>query len=640
MSHWSVNMADSNQGCAKLPGCRSTASPTLLDMPRVVHQNPYRPLRLRNLEEASRSRPRPKKEKGHYRTNSGSDVMWKCIDEFMLQGKPKSSKPITGNDTSRPYARRPSHNSIRHSSRSHQSYCGTSTTSHRSQEQRRRQAKGDKPEYEAQSYTVWGDLKNLIRSNWYNHAERKTTLAKQPEREDRKAAKARAEKAAVTTPIYGSMRTHSSVRQFQRGSCDSVKKPQSAVTRKKVGATPGTYPSDDKKPVMAYQKGLRTVAKHAVQVRGLPRTHASVHIIKQMPSNGSAVRSTRLSPDSPDHKQSRLTRLGDFMEELAFPRAPSPPPKDTPRQQTPNTKPVQRSLNPLQCDVCGAEPAPGLAFSATNLWLCSGCLDPHSPFEAPPEAKEGSMSGLQHATSSSKHPTVNHWTLSRSRSPLSMISRSRSRSRRLSEDEALDIGDVEIIPLSDWHRHSNDVHPGLRQPPTPAHRPNMVPPSKEDPSVWRDSRLSSPHPAKPLFISAGNPCPQDKQRQPSLPPTTAGVSPRPPLRAKPRAASSIYPDDLVPIVPDVPLPPIPASLKNATREDKKDSFYPLPPAPSRSPSPKLTNAKYKKPTVEGVEGGERDVEKLRVRETSPMNRRSSFYGFYAPILRELGSSEG
>ncbi|KAL9632254.1 MAG: hypothetical protein Q9164_005434 [Protoblastenia rupestris] len=622
MSHPSRDMADQNQDYANLCSSRSAKPYGRPDLSRVEHQTSHRPMQLRNHEESSRSRSKATVEKDNNKAGSEFDLMWKYIDEFLLLGKSKSSKPAGNDDRSRPQMR-PSYNTASRPDPSRQtSHRSPSRQTGKSREPRQRQAKVDGRNEDEQRYTFWGELKSLIKSTFNTSSERKAALATQHECQAREAAKARAEKAATPTPIYDSMRSRFSVRQSQRRSPNSVSKPQPAVTRTKLEATPGTYPFIDRKPVPTYQKELKSVPKHAVKVTELPRTHDSVHLVRQMPSNASKSRPEGFKSSAIDKKQGRATRLGDFMVDSA----PSPPSKDNPNFLASSSKPAQRSLDPLQCNVCGAEPGPGFAFSKTNLWLCPSCLDPPSPFEAPPTPKEDRNSRSQRAQSSFERSTVGQSTLSRSCSPLSAI----SRSRRLSEDEAFDISDGEISPISDWHRNSNDIHPALRQPPTPAHRPTVTPQTRENTSAWGNTSIPTIDPSKVHFDPTYNPLPlppkqKGKQRQPSHSPIPGANLPSP-LRTNKarRAASSIYPEDEPPAIPDVPLPPIPAIFRTAPHEEPRKSFYPS--TPGNSP-PRLTKARY-------VDGEQGRLGILGILDSEALHRRSSFYGFYAPILRE------
>ena len=642
---------NNNHDYANLGSSRSPPASDRNGMPQVERHNSHRPIHLRNLEQASRSSAKPKKankkEKSHYKAGSEFDLMWKYIDEFLLLGQSKKqSKPMVSNDRSRSHARHPSHVSPAGSpqqsdpSDGHQS---SSTYSEKLREQRRWQAKRDQLDYEARHYTLWGELKYLVKSALINRAERKSVSAKQHGDEEREAVKRRAEKASYPTPIYDSMRTHFSVRQSSCRNANGVTQPEPAVTRTRKDDMPTAHPFVARKTSPADQKDRRALSHHASEVTQPPRTHDSVHFADQMPFNTSTMGNGKSQLNSANGRQNRATQFSDFMEETSrLPDAPPPPPpKDTQIRGTQNAKTAQRSLNPLQCNVCGAEPGRGFAFSDTNLWLCPDCLHPASPYEAPPSPTEGRKPLPYHVASSSQDSKAAHLALGKTRSPLSMI----GLSRHLSEDEAFDFHEYDVSPLSERGAFDVDeIKPVLHQAPTLARKPTIAQPRKEPTTIWTGSQLPGIDTAKTSFDPAGNPLParshaKGKQRESSTNPT-AGIKPPFPSRSKkPRAASSIYPDeDALPAIPHIPLPPIPALFVSKGHEEKRKSFYPMTPgvSSSRLPSPeregtdgeKLTKMKYENP--KGEEG------RSDARETLPANRRSSFYGFYAPILREHG----
>ncbi|KAL9098279.1 MAG: hypothetical protein Q9163_006041, partial [Psora crenata] len=412
-------MPDRNQDYINLRHGRPASSSTHHEISRIerrIHQNPTQ---LQECQQASGARSKARKV-FHYRAGSEFELMWKYIDEFLLLGKSSPSNEIASNARSSSYSHSARHNAasrpVRPPKPSHRSPC---PVTYGLKEQRQKQTKIEQPECGMQQNTVWSEFKDLINSGWCRYTEGRATQAKERERGDREAARARAEKAAMPTPIYDSTRAQVPIRQAHGGSQSGGKTPRLSMAGTTPEATLGTYPFIYRKPVFINQKELKTVPKHDVKVIGLPQVHESVHVVQHRASSIRTVRPRRPKLQAMDDLQNRVTRFGDFMADPASPIAP-PPPRS------------RRNLTTSsQCHVCGAEQALGFGFSSTGLWLCPRCLNPAFPVEAPRVAKGDRKSDVQHASPSPKDLAMKQSTLSRSRSPLSMISRSLS----LSEDD-------------------------------------------------------------------------------------------------------------------------------------------------------------------------------------------------------------
>ena len=464
-------MVDPNSDYSRLQSSRIQDSDDHR-MSRVTCQPSHRPLHLRSLEEASRAPSKQKSQPNRSKFQSGMKIqvqhMSLFIDEILLGGR-KPSKQSASHQHTKSQTRTTSRETACHSNElSHPPY--RRPRSKASQELRQVRAKQNELEENAQHYGLWGEIKYLIKSAILGRAERKAYAARQQQREQRAAARARAEKAALPTPICSAKRSHNLQR---RNSHDSIIRPQPAVTRSKKEVPPKAYPSVHRKPVPKRTEPRPDISEdtsdphRATLVKQDPSRHQSVHLITHMASTASSFDSKKVKLKyGPDKRQDRVTQLGDFMgnpEEVI----PPVPPKDT---ILTNTKPSSPKLAP--CSVCGALPGleSGFTWTATNLWLCPTCVDPiRSPFEAPPSPKPHHNSP-HHTPTSTKISSIRDSVIQKHCSPLSELALRGRCYSDVSAQDALSYNDDGCVsPLGEWEHGQIDM--SARMPPTRAHPP-------------------------------------------------------------------------------------------------------------------------------------------------------------------------
>ena len=606
-------MPDSNADNSHL--CRSSnADCHRSAMSRVAHQTSNRPMHLSNLDDSSfqtrKETIRPTRSKAQKRMKTEIDFFWEFIDEILLRGKNQHPKQSVSKQNSKLQSRTTPHETFRSSSNPY------SSSHHRAGPRASHELYGTKtergvPEENTPHYGLLGEIKQLFKFSFLGHAEDESQAVHEKQREERAAVRSRAEKATSPT----SFDEHGSLRFFQESNYASIARPQPAVTRTKYEAIPQNYSTIQRKPVPERTGPEREVSgytgdpKQVVVVERDPSRFNSMRAVRQMVFNASTASSKRneLTYGSRSSR-SRVTQLGDFMKEGPGEAMRSMPPKELNRQIIPS------SPKATPCSVCGTFPREPSHFSwtPTNLWLCPACTDPIvSPIEAPPSPSKRQKSQRQHAPPYPKGSSIPDSTIFKARSPLSeVIQRGRNMSNA-SNPELLPNDDGNVSPLREWERDMVDMDASM-----PPSRPHTL-----------LSKESGKHPN--LY---------------QIPP----IRPLSPLQPKPRATSSVYPEDESPMaVPDVPVPAIPArflqekaakSLKAKQRkvtsniypaDDEEDPRLdmPLPPIPlkgrgERPKSLRLQEKGYRKPKVEEVVE-EEDGGRLGVKRFD--NRRSSFY---------------
>ena len=287
-------------------------------------------------------------------------------------------------------------------------------------------AREDQLEYEAQHYSLWGEILYIYKSLKVKRAKKKAEVARQKHREAKQ--KPREEKAKIQValvPEIGLPEEHMAPARHPTPSPQLPLPPRLSQQIKEIA--PETHLEVTRKPIQAFSKTEGEVRKHAVKITHLPPVHNSVHL-QQSPAN---TRDFRKALEI-DHKRksSNITTFGDFMrkpsepsERLARlpPHIPTPvaPPRNPrtmaesfrqrnetqwtftvpgidevsrtpilPNVNFPETiyeeRGSQGTVDPQECILCGALNSPRTHYNQQGLWLCTACRSPMSAKEVPP----------------------------------------------------------------------------------------------------------------------------------------------------------------------------------------------------------------------------------------------------------------
>ncbi|MCJ1455028.1 hypothetical protein MMC28_005382 [Mycoblastus sanguinarius] len=351
----------------------------------------------------------------------------------------------------------------------------------------------------------------------------------------------------------------------------------------------------------------------------------------------------------------------------------------------------EENVEPRQCSVCGTPNSPGACYGDQGIWLCTGCRYPATPRECPPspiprkaapkQRKERLSSPLARDIKTtngggdamfSSLPASMHSSPKPAPLRISQLSKLRSRSSHASQSDPISEADewknfdldntyqteASTPPRSESEaskthqpRRKASKKSHSRQEPDDSHKP--APPPKDNgynsspeldlaPNLAFDYNYSHLHQPGTRHPYAPSP-PPSHHHPPSPPsPTYSGlISPvafplptsrfsnttrSPSTMSHNTRRSSFYPDTptiTTPRAEDFPLPPIPAA-KREHAPKRSSSIYPdSPPRASTFEPP------YPPPPI--------PAKYLDLGEEKGGNRRSSFYGFWKPILGERES---
>lgn len=309
--------------------------------------------------------------------------------------------------------------------------------------------------------------------------------------------------------------------------------------------------------------------------------------------------------------------------------------------------------DPVECSICGNPNSLETGYSKEGLWLCKGCRSPTEFRKIPPEqrqqrpkfpsprgriqtASDGNLlklsSGRSHTSLASQGaPISDDDTFAKFASPTpSQGSGDRKDERAYYQQKSDERRRPTPPPKDNVYQHQpsfsafdysySHLHPpGTQQPyalsPEPASKGNIT------------SAISRPNPTSQK--------PDQSPRRPSSPhnvprasfhPSTPRASNTPLLQIPrqhqqhlTRPASSIYPEDMSPVVADFPYPPPPIPEKYQHRPKRSSSVY-------QDTIAKAWGA-WEPPASSRAGGGGQG-------RKGALNRRSSWYDFWKPVFGE------
>ena len=397
-------------------------------MPRAEQQYTHRHIQLSDIQKPKEPRSGKKAVRPSGRSEHGS--FWSWLSGFLDEVKTKTSTQVS---TDVPGAQRntsrrshlcqtisdPDLPSFRHSVASSKDF--------RIREARQA-AREDQLEYEAQRYSLWGELLYIYKSLREKMAKKRAEVARQKYREARQ--KTREEKAKIqvaSVPDIGLAEEQMAPARNPTPSPNLPLPPRLSQQIKEIA--PETHLEITRKPVQTFSKTEGEVRKHAVKITHLPPVHNSVHLQQTPTKSRDFHKALEI-----DHKRksSNITTFGDFMRKPSEPSerlARLPPHIPTPlaprgNQRTiaesfhqrngtqwtftvpgmdeiaPNSTPIlpnadfpekineerepQITVDPQECILCGTLNTPKTHYNQQGLWLCTACRSPRFPKEVPP----------------------------------------------------------------------------------------------------------------------------------------------------------------------------------------------------------------------------------------------------------------
>lgn len=550
---------------------------------RAERRYSQRPIQLRDPPEAPRSRETERPSSKSRKASAGSDFdhMWSWVQTLTRSKSTMSTERSITNTCSVSVDNAQSSKTTRLPSNMHRSENSRSVRSSASQRLRQAKltAKGDMIDYKASRHSLWGEIKYLFQSAMHQKAEEKAEAARRRARKENSRVKTIRPTSA--TPIY---KTHisNSIRPCRGSSVP----PRSSTVRQQHGPRLHSEFEITRKPLPAHRKGLKEVPRHAVQIAHLPPIHKSVRV-----TYGATENSATTARTCPEHRPSHDTTMGDFMAAI-----------DRSQLQPTTNETLRPSHGFRPCDVCGAGASPGSGRTSKGLWLCAMCRNPDSPFaEIPPRA----------------YPQ--HTPVSRHRREAFLPPRP---------------GDS---PAPRPPIDESNIHPAFRQKPPDLHHHQPIPPARASTRHDRPIPNSNPQPSSHpnhtqpslppyLYPAPAAPPHSAAASYPTLPPPPEPPIPRflEPLKP-PQRSSSVYPDHSIFYRRTEDCSSVPPVM--AAYESRRNSFYPSTP---RLRSAEAWGAGYLR-EASGVGDSDREGG-----ETRSVDRRSSFYGFWKPILGEEG----
>ena len=395
-------------------------------MPRVEQQHTQRHVQLSDIQKPKE--PRPGKKAARPSGRSEQDSFWSWLSGFLDEVKTKASTQVS---TDVPRAQKDTPRRSHHSQAipdpdlTNPKHSAASYKDFRIREAQQA-AREDQLEYEAQLYSLWGELVYIYKSLRVKMAKKKVEAARQKNREARQ--KRHEEKAKIQVALVPDIALPEEQMAPVRLPTPSPNLPLPPRLSQQIKEiAPESHLEITRKPVQAFSKTEGEVRKHAVKITHLPPVHNSVHL-QPTPLKSRDVRKAL----EIDHKRksSHITTFGDFMrkpsepsERLARlpPHIPTPvAPRESQRtiaepfrqrngtqwtftvpgidevSSTPilpnadfpkkiNEERESRvTVNPQECILCGTLNSPKTQYNQQGLWLCTACRSPMFAKEVPP----------------------------------------------------------------------------------------------------------------------------------------------------------------------------------------------------------------------------------------------------------------
>ena len=407
------------------PTLYSSATPRR-SMPRVEQQYTQRHIQLSDIQKPKQ--PRSGKKTARPSGRSEHDSFWSWLSGFLDEVKTKASTQVS-TDVPRAQKETPR--------RSHLSQVipnpNPTTPSHSaasSQDFRIREAqqvaREDQLEYEAQHYSLWGELVYIYKSLRVKMAKKRMEAARQKHCEARqKTHEEKVKKQVALIPDIDLPEEQMAPARHPTPSPNLPLPPRLSQQIKEIA--PETHLEITRKPVQAFSKTEGEVRKHAVKITHLPPVHNSVHL-QPTPRKSRDVR--KASETDYNRKSSHITTFGDFMRKPSEPSerlARLPPHIPTPvaprESQRATDEPFRQrngtewtftvpgadevssthilpnadfpekinedresrfTGNPQECILCGTLNSPKTQYNQQGLWLCTACRSPMFAKEVPP----------------------------------------------------------------------------------------------------------------------------------------------------------------------------------------------------------------------------------------------------------------
>ena len=397
--------------------------------PRPQVQQQHTKRHIQSSDIAKPTRPEIKKTPVKAPAGSEFESFW-WVTGFMDNVKAKASTQATVNDINvqrivPAKSRTAPVSSNPNASTSRVSVATSVTLRAREAEQTARE---DQLEYEAEHYSLWGEIVYIYKSVKGKRAKKKSEAARRKEHEARQRAREERAKQQVTCG------PDAAAEEQSRPGRRPTTSPPSPLPLRPSQIIDAIAPDERlpiRKPRPAFSKNEGAVAKHAVKITQLPEIHKSVHLTKT-PANNYRVQGEAESLFDYKRKSSNVTVWEDFMrkpsepsERLAKlpPHVPTPlAPREQAQDQSDyrkrngsawtftvpgeddvlvhNTQPIFPNLNlpetitespesqaivdPHVCGLCGTLNSPKTHYNAQGIWLCTACRSPTSAKEVPP----------------------------------------------------------------------------------------------------------------------------------------------------------------------------------------------------------------------------------------------------------------
>lgn len=397
-------------------------------MPRVEQQYTQRHIQLSDIQKPKG--PQSGKKAARPSGRSEHDSFWSWLSGFLDEVKTKASTPVS-TDIPRAQRNTPQRShlprAVSNPDLTNSRHSAVSSKDFRIREAQQA-AREDQLEYEAQHYSLWGEIKYIYKSLREKTEKKRAEAARQKYREARH--KTREEKAKIQVALVPDTDLPEEQMAPVRHPTPSPNLPLPPRLSQQIKEiAPESHLEITRKPVQAFSKTEGEVRKHAVKITHLPPVHNSVHLQPTPAKSRDFGKALEI-----DHKRksSNITTFGDFMrkpsepsERLARlpPHIPTPvAPRENQRtmaesfrqrngtqwtftvpgidEVAPNSTPMlpnagfpgkinqeresQVTVNPQECILCGTLNSPKTQYNQQGLWLCTACRSPMLAKEVPP----------------------------------------------------------------------------------------------------------------------------------------------------------------------------------------------------------------------------------------------------------------
>ena len=421
--------ASSTNGIQEFYTPRPTLHPSATSrrsMPSVEQQFTHRHVQLSDIQKPKELRSGKKAARPSGRSQKPS--FWSWLSGFLNEVKTKASTQVSdhvacaqGNTPRRSHLSQAMSSSAPMNSRH-----STASSMDLRIREAQQAAREDQLEYEAQHYSLWGEILFIYKSLKVKRAKKKAKVARQKHPEARqKTCEEKAKIQVALVPEIDLPEEQMAPARHPTPSPQLPLPPRLSQQIKEIAHE--THLEVIRKPVQAFSKTEGEVRKHAVKITHLPPVHNSVHL-QQTPAN---TRDFRKALEI-DHKRksSNITTFGDFIRKPSEPSErlarlpPHIPTPVAPRQNqrtmaesfrqrngtqwtftVPGIDEVSRSpilpnvnfpekineehesqvtVDPQQCILCGSLNSPRTHYNQQGLWLCTACRSPMFAKEVPP----------------------------------------------------------------------------------------------------------------------------------------------------------------------------------------------------------------------------------------------------------------